>query len=234
MATSLRNITVKEISLVKKGANGKRIHLTKSQETEMNENAQTQEIEKAQAEATAAKVALEKAEADRKAAEDKIVALEKAQAEASEKAAAEKALLEKAQAEAVEKAADLEKALAVEKEAKEVSESVQKAAVAFKHLPETPENLGPMLRSIRKVDAAVADKLEALLTKVDALSKSALDPRGTSVAGDASATALDEIQKRAKALVDTGKAATLAKAFDAVLCADKDLYTRYQAEKAAK
>lgn len=226
MANRLRNLTINEVSLVKKGANAKRIYLTKGQDETMDNT----EIEKAAAEA---KVALEKAQAEKAEVEAKLAALEKASAEAATQASAEKAALEKASAEAVAKAADLEKALAVEKEAKEISEAVQKAAVDFKNLPEAPESLGPMLRTIRKADAAVADRLEALLKKVDALSKSALDPKGSAKAEDKTETALDEINKQAKALVDAGKATSLAKAFDEVLRADPALYTRYAAEQSA-
>jgi hypothetical protein len=231
MTTKLTNLSIKEISLVKKGANGKRIYLTKAQDSDQMD---TQEIEKALKDAADAKVALEKAEADRKTAEDKIAALEKAAADAAAATATERAALEKAAVDAAAKAVELEKALEIEKEAKAVSEAVQKAAVAYKHLPETPEVLGPLLRTIRKADAAVADKVEALLAKVDTIAKSALDPRGTARGGDASATALDEIRKRAEALVKAGKVDSIAKGFDEVLRADKDLYTRYEAERASK
>lgn len=231
MTTKLRNLSIKEVSLVKKGANGKRIHLTKAQDSDQMDQ---QEIEKAQKEAADAKAALEKADTDRKAAEGRIAALEKAAADAATAATAEKVALEKAAAEATAKAIELEKALAVEKEAKEVSEAVQKAAAAYKHLPETPEVLGPALRALRKADAGAADKIEAVLAKVDALAKSALDPRGTATAGNASATALDEIRKRAEALVKAGKVDSIAKGFDEVLRSDKDLYTRYEAERASK
>lgn len=230
MTTKLRNLAIHEVSLVKKGANGKRIHLTKSLN---QDDTMEDQIEKTLKDAADAKVALEKAEAERKTAEDRIAALEKAAADTATQAAAEKATLEKAAVEATARAVDLEKALAVEKEAKEVSEAIQKAAVSFKHLPETPEALGPMLRAVRKADAATADKLEALLTKIDALAKSALDPRGTATGGDASATALDEIRKRADALVKAGKVDSIAKGFDEVLRADKDLYTRYASEQSA-
>jgi hypothetical protein len=226
MTKRLVNLTVNEVSLVKTGANAKRIYLTKSHQGTDQMN--VEEIEKAAADA---KVALEKAEAEKAEVVAKLAALEAAQVESLAKAATEKAALEKATADAVAKAAEFEKALAVEKEAKEVSEAIQKASVDYKHLPEKPEDLGPLLRSVRKSDAAVADRLESLLKKLDALSKSALDPKGATLAEDKSETALDEINKRAKALVDSGKAATVAKAFDAVLRADTELYTRYTIEQ---
>lgn len=233
MTSRLKNLTINEVSLVKKGANGKKIHLTKSHEQDSG-SMDAQEIEKALRDAADAKVALEKAEAEKAEAAAKIAALEKAAAETAEKAEAERAALEKAAVDAAAKAVELEKALAVEKEAKEVSEAIQKAAASYKNLPEKPEDLGPLLRTVRKADAAAADRLEALLVKVDAIAKAALDPRGTSVGGDAAATALDEIRKRAEGLVKAGKANTIAKAFDEVLRTDKDLYTRYEAERAAK
>lgn len=231
MPNLLHDVEVTEVALCKRGKNKKRYYLRKNDSQDDTMNAQ--EIEKALKDAADAKVALEKAAADAKASADKIAALEKAAADSTAQAAAEKATLEKAAVDAAARTVELEKALAVEKEAKEVSEAIQKAAASFKNLPETPEALGPMLRAIRKADAAAADKLEALLTKVDALAKSALDPRGTASGGDASATALDEIRKRADALVKAGKVDSIAKGFDEVLRADKALYAKYEAEKSA-
>jgi hypothetical protein len=227
MAKQLLNLTVNEVSLVKKGANNKRIYLTKSQGTDqMN----VEEIEKAAAEA---KVALEKAEAEKAEVVAKLAALEKAQAEA----VVEREALVKAQGEALEKAsvekAALEKALADQRDATEVAEAIQKASVDYKNLPESPEALGPMLRKVRKMDAATADTLDALLKKLDAVAKNALDPRGVAKGDDVAKSALDEISKRAKALVESGKFTSIAKATDAVLTSDKDLYNRYQAEKPA-
>lgn len=199
----LRNVSVDEISLVRKGANGKRIYLKKSME-------QDQAI-------------LEKAMADKA----------KAEADAAASAQAlEKALAEKATAEAAAQA--LEKALADKVEAAEIAESISKAAVDFPNLPEKAEVVGPVLRSIRKSDPKAADVVDALLRKLDAVSKQLLEPRGRTDASDASATALDEITKRAQGLVAEGKAKTLAKAFDQVLSADKDLYNRYVTEQKAR
>jgi chromosome segregation ATPase len=230
MANKLKDVCVDEISLVNKGANKKRIYMRKSADTETEPN----DMDTPEQIAKAAQEALVKAEAAKKEAEDKLAALEKAQKEAEAKAADEKAALEKAKKDAEDKAAELEKVAAAEKEAKEVAESIQKASSTFKNIPEKAEDLGPLLRKIRKADAKVADQLEALLTKVDALVKQSLDAKGSSKALDAPATALDEITKRAKALLEAGKVTSLAKGFDQVLKDDADLYSRYEAEKQRK
>lgn len=237
MTTKLTNIEVKAVSLVAKGANAKRIHLRKSddvgeKDSEM-ENDKV-ELEKAQTAAAEAAVALEKAATDQKALADKIVALEKAATDALAATAAEKVALEKAVTESAAKTVELEKALAIEKEAKEVAESIKKASESFKNLPEKAEELGPLLRRIRKADAEAADKVEALLAKVDAISKGALDTKGTAKAGDATVSALDEIKKRAAVLVLEKKAKNEADGMDKVLVADKALYAQYQAEKTTR
>lgn len=235
MTQRLQNVITKEISIVPKGMNRKKIYLRKSADTE---DSTMEELEKAQKEAADAKTALEKAAADSAALATKVGVLEKAAADAATaseaaaaSAAAEKTLLEKAAADSAAKTIELEKALSIEKEAKEVAESIKKASESFKNLPEKAEDLGPLLRRIRKADAEAADKVEALLAKVDAISKGALDSRGTAKAGDATVSALDEIEKRAKTLVVEKKAKNLADGMDKVLVADKALYAQYQAEK---
>jgi len=227
MTTRLQNVVVKEVSLVPKGANNKRIFLRKDSGMEDN----TVALEKAVAEAAAATVALEKAAAEQKALTERLEALEKAALDAAAATAAEKVALEKAAADANAKAVELEKALATEKEAKEVAESIQKAADTFKNLPEKAEVLGPLLRTVRKADAAAADAIEALLKKVDAISKGALDTAGSAKGEDAPKSAWEEIEKRAKALVIEKKATTFAAAVDQVMVADKALYNQYQSEK---
>jgi chromosome segregation ATPase len=222
MTTKLQNVVVKEISLVNRGANNKKFFLTKSADSPQ----ENQPMEK-----TPEQVALEKAQADLKAAQDKAAELEKAQKDAIEKMVAEKAELEKAQKAAAEKTAELEKALAAEKESKEVTEAISKAAVNYKNLPEKAEELGPMLRMIRKADAAVADKLEALLKKLDELAKSTLDSRGSSNAGDKTDSAWAEIEKRANGLVAAKLAKSFAQGVEKVLLDDKDLYAKHQAEQ---
>jgi chromosome segregation ATPase len=231
MANKLKDVCVDEISLVNKAANKKRIYMRKSADTDTEPNTMDKTPEELAKAAQDAQVALEKAEADKKAAEAKIAELEKAKADAEAKAADEKAALEKAKKDAEDKAAELEKAVAAEKEAKEVTESIQKAANLFKNLPEKPEALGPLLRQIRKADAKAADQIESILVKADALVKQSLEPKGTSKAQDASNTALDEINKRAKELLAAGKVTSLAKGFDQVLKDDKKLYDRYVAEQ---
>ncbi len=224
MTTKLANVVVNEVSLVKRGANKKKFFLTKSddQETKTMENEKTPEA-----------IALEKAQADLKVAQEKAVELEKAQTTALEKVQAEKVALETAQAAMVEKTVALEKALAAETESKEVNAAIQKAATDFKNLPEKPDALGPLLRSIRKVDAVAADKIEAVLKKVDELVRQSLDSKGSSVANDKAATAWDEITKRANGLVTAKVAKSFAEGVEKVLAEDKTLYTQHEAEQKA-
>ena len=225
MTTILQNLVVNEVSLVKKGANRKKYYLKKADD-EMNE-----EIEKAQKDAADAKEALEKAQADTAALTAKLAELEKATADTAEASKLEKAALEKASAEAVAKALELEKALAVEKEAKEVAAAVSKAAVDYRNLPEKAEVLGADLRTIRKSDSTLADRLEGLLRKLDALAKQALDPKGSAKAAETSGSANEEIKKRAQALVDAKVVPTYSKGVEKALLDDRDLYAAHEAEK---
>lgn len=191
-----------------------------------------EEIEKAQKEANDAKAALEKATADAAALSGRIAELEKASKDAADSAAAEKATLEKASKDALEKAAELEKALAVEKEAKELGEAIAKAAVDFKNLPATAAELGADLRAVRKADAKLADRLEDLLKKVDAFAKQSLDPKGTSTEAP-KGTAMEEIAKRAAALVVAKTVKTQAEGIAKAMADDPELYRAHEAETAA-
>lgn len=242
MTTKLSGVVVKEISLVPKGANGRKVYLRKDADsqgtgTEMNE-AEKIALEKAQTDAKTAAEALEKAQAEAataaKSQADKIAELEKAAADAKVAADADKALVEKAAADAKAKAEELQKALDAEKEAKEVAESITKAASDFKNLPEKAEDLGPLLRSIRKAAPDVADKVEALLKKVDAIAKGALDVKGVSTGGNAADTALSKIEKKAAELVKAGTVKTVEQGFAEVLKTDKALYAQYDREKNAR
>lgn len=227
--TKLVNVTVEEVSLVKKGANRKSFYLKKH--SPVPQEVDPMEVEKAQAETAEIKTALEKAVAEQTALREQIATLEKAAGEAAAATAAEKAALEASNAEAIAKAVELEKTLVIEKEAKEVSEAVQKASELFKNLPVNASELGPDLRTIRKASPEVADRIEAVLTKVDALSKINLAPIGSSKGEDKPATALEEMQKRASEMVTKGIAPTFATAFAQVLKNHPDLYAAHEAEK---
>jgi hypothetical protein len=224
MASYLSKLKVNEVSLVGKGANGRRVYLRKSadslDEVDVTVAEPTVELEKALAAAAESAVALEKAAVEKATLEARLVELEKAQTDALAKAAAEKV--------------EVEKALAAQVEAAAVAECIQKASVDFKNLPEPAADLGPLLRNVSKVDPVAGVKLEALLKKLDALAKSALEPKGTTVAADATASAWDEIQKRASKVVAEKGAPTLAQAVEAVMKADPSLYDKHQAERAAR
>lgn len=231
--TLLKDLRVDEVSLVDKGANNKRYYLTKAADpTPVSETPTMEPILKADGsldtEHPVIKAALEAAAAS--AAKAESVKIEKAVAEA--KAEAEKvakAAEEKAAAVLADKVA-LEKRLADEQEAKEVSESIRKCAAEFKNLPAKAEQLGPDLRAVRKSDAALADRLEHLLKSLDAIAAQALEPKGTAKAEEKSESAWAEIQKRAKAVMEAEKVSE-AVAIDRVLTADNTLYAAYQAEK---
>lgn len=215
MTTKLQNVLVKEIALVSRGANAKRIFLTKSLEEQEEQEEPVADTKTPEA------IALEKAQTDLAAVQAQVIELQKAQAEAK---TASDALVAAKEA--------VEKALAAEKETAEVADSVRKAADNYKNLPEKPEVLGPVLRQIRKIDAKSADTLESLLKKVDEIAKQALNPKGSSSAEDKPDSAIAEITKRANGLVSAKVVTTFAKAFDRVLQDDKTLYAKYESEKA--
>jgi hypothetical protein len=238
--TRLKDLVVNEVSLVDKGANGKRFLLTKAAEpapetvmdTETPEAPPAETVEKAEEAAPAveaeaapaevaaepvekAEVAAEPAPAAEPAAEEvakalQAEAIQKAVAEAVEKAVAE------TKAQAAAERAVLEKRLADEQEAKEVSESIQKAASAFKNLP-------------AKADE-VADRIESLLKGLDMAVKPALEPVGVAKAEETEASAWATIEKRAKT-VSVQKSITFAQAVTDVLTDDPKLYAAYEAEK---
>lgn len=161
--------------------------------------------------------AVAKAESDKAEVLAKMATLEKALAEAK--------------AEANAKVEALQKALDDEREQKEIREAVAKAASDFGHLPAKAEDIGPALRTLRKAAPDAANKVEALLKQVDALLNQTLAPVGVSKADTIDDNAWAKVQRLAKAKVEKGEVASLAKAIDAVLVENKDLYTAIQAEK---
>lgn len=243
MAQLLKNLSVHEVSLVHRGANGKRFALFKSaEEVQVSDSTETvapvTEAAPEAAPAPAEPVALLKADGslDEEAVakldpvlRPQVEALFKAQADA--KAAQE--VVAKTAKEAVEKAAALEKTLAEEKEASEVKEAISKAATDFAGLPQaTPETLGPALRVLRKADAGAADLIENVLKSCKALVSKALEPVGKSEpAGADSMTTWERVQKQADQMVLKGEAKTKEIAVARILEADKQLYTAIEAEK---
>jgi hypothetical protein len=257
--TRLKDLVVNEVSLVDKGANGKRFLLTKAAdaaETEMTvettieptvETPVETPVEKSEEPVVKAPVETPVEKAEEPAAEPVIEAAPVAEPVDVEKAVADRLVeiqkahdaklveIQKAHDEAIAKAAAerevLEKRLADEQEAKEVTESVQKAVTLFKNLPAKPDVLGPDLRKVRKaLGDEVADRFESLLKGLDTLVKPALDPVGVAKAEESSASAWEEIQKQAKAKAKAENMSE-AQAVDAVLRADSKLYAAYEAEK---
>lgn len=246
--TKLQDLRVDEVSFVDKGANNKRYYLTKAADPapsvsptpEPTPEISMDVILKADgtldAEHPVVKAALEAAAAAA------VAAASASDAEKVEKAVAEKVAAAQAEAEKVVKAAEdraaaaeaekeaIAKRLATEEEAKEVSEAIRKCATDYQNLPAKAEVLGPDLRTVRKADAALADRLESLLKSLDALAAQALTPIGSAKSEDKADTAWGEIQKRAQVLMKAEKLSEAA-AIDRVLTADKSLYTAYEAEK---
>lgn len=140
----------------------------------------------------------------------------------------------KTQADAVAKAASLTKALDEEREAKAVTESIQKAAADFKHLAEKPDVLGPALRALRKADAVAVEVIENVLKRADALAAQSLEPKGVSPAQTEDASGLstyEKVAKRAEKGVSTGEFKTIAEGVARIFAADPALYTAHEAEK---
>ena len=228
MVTRLRNLSVREVSLVDKGANKKKVFLMKRDD------------EQAEAEVLVAKTDADPAPALEAAPEVVVEApvakVDEPSAEAIAKAAVEAQVVElqkalvAAQAEAKSHRDALEKTLADEREATEFRAAITKAATDFSHLPTNADEIGPALRALHKAAPEAASKVEALLKQVDALLNQTLAPVGKAAAGDNDG-AWDKVQKLAQAKIEKGEATSLAKAIDAVLVENKELYSAIQAEK---
>lgn len=236
--TKLTKLVVDEVSLVDRGANAKTFLLTKRAPT-MSDTEKPAEVASDTTEPAPAEDVSKAAEVAAAAQAEVIAkAVNEAVAKAKAAAEAEVAAAKDAAAETVKKALEekvaLEKRLADAAEAAEVAEAVQKAATNFKNLPVKPDVLGRDLRAVRKADGALADRLETLLKAYDALALQATEPKGAAAAAETSATALDEINKRAKALVDAKQVQTFAEGVNKALSDDAELYKQYESEKKAK
>lgn len=249
--TRLKKLVVDEVSLVDRGANGKRFLLTKRAPDMTVENTTAETVTETPAAEVVADAVAETVEKVADVVAETVVEPEVApetitkaladaeKAEAIQKAVAAAVEAVKAEAaEAVQKALDertaLEKRLADAAEAAEVAESIQKAASTFKNVPVRPEQLGPDLRRIRKADAGLADRIETLLKQFDAVAAGLLKPVGSAEAEPVAETAWEEIQKRAGGLLKAGSAKTMPEAISKVMDADKSLYERHEAERNAQ
>lgn len=212
MATSLVNVTVKEVSLVSKGANRKTFCLTKSADpTGVTQMADAV----TQTPAVDPKVAEQIAKAD------------EAVAKANEKLAA----LEKAQTEAVAKAEALEKALNAEREARELTAEIAKCAADYKDVPMPAAELAVVMRTLRKsADKDVFGAFEKMLKGVSELVKKSTTAVGSAAVSTESAKTWDVIQGKARELMKSDAKLTLAKATDAVLSREPELYIQHLAE----
>lgn len=224
MAKRLRALVVDEVSLVPKGANNKRIFLTKAAPEE-NDMAGQAEIEQAPEAEIPAPEGVEKG------AVLDVPADVRAQLEDLRKAAdAQKAELEtlrKAADEAVAKQVELQKALASEVESKEVREAITKHAETFKHLPGKAADVAPALRALKKAAPAQAELIEGLLKQVDALlgQGSTLEPVGKATDEAEPPSRARELSEKVEALMKADTKITREKAIVAVLDAHPHLYT---------
>lgn len=128
---------------------------------------------------------------------------------------------------------EAENALAKEREDRADAEAIVKARDTFKHLSLEPEKVGPALRRLSVIDAALAKSVEDALISADAQNESAdifiEVGKGYVPNGDAIA----KITSLAKAAVAEGKAATEAQAFALVATENPALYNEYLTEKGA-
>lgn len=205
VAKRLKELCVKEVSLVPKGANNKRIFLTKAAEPEA--------------------VVEDKVETP---AEDVVRAAE-AQLEELKKAAEEqKGQLEelrKAAAEATSKQIELQKALDAEREASDVREAVLKHAEEFKHLPGKAEDVAPALRALSKAAPEAATVLKGVLKQVEALLSqgASLEPVGKATEPVAVSKA-DVLGQKVEELRKADPKLSLDQAVSRVLEAHPELY----------
>jgi hypothetical protein len=128
---------------------------------------------------------------------------------------------------------EAENALMKEREDRADAEAIVKARDTFKHLALEPEKVGPALRRLSVIDAALAKSVEDALISADAQNESAdiftevgkgFVPKGDAIA---------KITSLAKAAVAEGKAATEAQAFALVATENPALYNEYLTEKGA-
>lgn len=208
MATNLVNVTVKEVSLVSKGANRKTFCLTKSADTPgVSKMADTPAPK---TEPATAVVEVTKADVELAKAQEKLAALEKAQADAIAKADA------------------LEKALNAEREARELGAEIAKCAADYKDVPMPAAELAVVMRTLRKsADKPVFEAFEKMLKGVGELVKKSTTPVGSAAVSTESAKTWDVIQGKARELMKSDAKLTLAKATDAVLSREPELYIQH-------
>jgi len=206
MAKRLTNLQVHEISLVPKGANGKKIHLMKMAEPETNPDTRSKEMEEEIAKSL---------EDLRKTAEAQRVELE---------------ALRKSADEAVQKQLELQKQLADEREAVAVRESIAKFAARFPHIPGKAEDLAPAMRALSKVAPEAHEALCKALDAANALCDRSTDPVGKADAPEVPGTAADELAEVVKALRKEDPTLTEAQAIVKAYEQREDLYAALNGE----
>lgn len=138
--------------------------------------------------------------------------------------------LEKAE----QRAERAEKAAAQEREQRLNREYLAKAK-KLPAVPGEPQAVAKMLRQVdENLDEEVAKQVNDALGRMNqaVLSSDLLKSSGTPGSGEPG-SALEEVNKRAKKMVEDGQAETHAQAVTKVCEADSELYARYQEEKRA-
>jgi hypothetical protein len=206
MAKRLTDLKVHEISLVPKGANGKRIHLTKSAETQPTTDTGSKEMEEEIAKSL---------EDLRKTAEAQRAELES---------------LRKSADEAVQKQLELQKQLADEREAVAVRDAIAKHAERFPNIPGKADELAPALRTLAKVAPEAHEVLCKALDAANALCARATEPVGKADAPEAPGTAAEELAEVVKALRKEDPTLTEAQAIVKAYEQREDLYAALNGE----
>ena len=141
----------------------------------------------------------------------------------------------KSQKEAIAKADKLEKSLRIERDERLRKEFVDKAQKEMPFVPgKSPEELGLMLKSLHGMDSQIAKDIEGIFKSVSAMVEKGdlLDELGSSMTGSGMGGSaygkLDSIAKSRVAKSDE----SYAKAFEAAMKNNPELYTAYLNEQA--
>ncbi len=138
-------------------------------------------------------------------------------------------------AEALARLAQVEAALAAEKEAKEVAASVTFVKETFANLPGDPVALGSALRVLAKADPKAHEAVVATLKAANALAAPALEPRGLAPpATDATDSAQTQIDRLVDATMKANPSLTTAAAKTKVYLENPKLVAEARADATQK
>ena len=115
---------------------------------------------------------------------------------------------------------------------RETTKAITKARDEYGHLPASPDELGPILKSLQDTDPEQAKKIEAILKRSNVIiQKGSLLEQFGSDYGGGEGSVVSQIETRAKEMVQKGLAKTKEQAFAKVLDMEPELYEQYQNEK---